>query len=351
MSSSASLLINIEEVIFMGRKITVGFLTFLLVISSFVALIGDFTVGTASARQSGDYTYTVSFDGKANITRYIGNGGEVTIPSMIDGYNVVAIGDNAFDDCYSVSSVIIPNGVISIGKEEFYNCPLRSIVIPESVKVIGSSAFFCSELTSITIPKSVTTIGNGAFTGCVFLTSIDVNAANSYYASVDGILYDRSITSLIQYPLGRSGSFEIPSGVTTIGRSAFDGCENLTSVTIPQSVTSIGDYSFAFCPSLTSITFNGNAPSVGRNWVEIYREGQFQAENLTVYYYMGASGFSTPWNGVPAIPLSSAPDSATSGVLNVSTSTISTIELVVIAIAMVITTIIAIAIYMRRRGK
>ena len=146
--------------------------------------------------------------------------------------DVTQIGNYAFDDCNSLTSVTIPDSVTTIGCGAFQYCDsLTSVTIPDSVTTIGEWAFFdCSSLTSVTIPDSVTTIGNNAFWGCNSLTSVT-----------------------------------IPDSVTTIGGGAFDGCKSLTSVTIPDSVTTIGDSAFIGCRSLTSVTIGDSVTTIGDN--------------------------------------------------------------------------------------
>ncbi|MCX6653107.1 MAG: leucine-rich repeat domain-containing protein [Methanomassiliicoccales archaeon] len=239
----------------------------MLLLSAFFVVATD----TVSAADS-DYTYTTSGSpAVATITGYTGAGGAITIPSTLGGYATVAIGDSAFYSCTSLTSVTIPNSVTSIGDWAFYNCTsLTSVTIPNSVTSIGDGAFaVCTSLTSVTIPSSVTSIGSMTFSVCTSLTSIDVNTGNANYASIDGVLHNKAITTLIQYPGGRVGAFTIRSSVTSIGGWAFNSCTSLTSVTIPRSVTSIGEYAFSSCTSLTSITFLGLvAPTtVGANWI------------------------------------------------------------------------------------
>ena len=144
----------------------------------------------------------------------------VVIPSYIGGKEVTSIGEGAFANCSSLTSITIPDSVTSIGWSAFINCTsLTSITIPDSVTSIGYYAFqSCTSLTSITIPNSVRSIGDHAFSGCTSLTSIT-----------------------------------IPDSVTptSIGWYAFHGCSSLTSITIPISVRSIGNCAFSGCTSLT----------------------------------------------------------------------------------------------------
>jgi hypothetical protein len=115
----------------------------------------------------------------------------------------------------------------------------------------------------VTIPNSVTSIGNSAFSGCKGLTSINVASDNSNYCSVDGVLFNKDKTTLIQYPGGKQGAYTIPNSVTSIGDYAFPGCSGLTSIDIPNSVTSIGDYAFPGCSGLTSVTIPNSVTSIG----------------------------------------------------------------------------------------
>ena len=349
--------------------------------------------------QSQDYhglTYSVSGT-NITITGYFGRGGNVTIPSSIPGVNgsvtdiadytfenwgaltgitipdsvtnigfmvfagcgltsvsipssVISIGREAFDFCNSLTNVTIGSGVTSIGEEAFLLCDgLTSVTVPNSVTNIGVRAFkVCTRLTSITIGDGVTSIGTNAFACCTSLKAFTVDSQNPAYATLNGVLFDKTQSLLIQHPAGLAGAYTIPSSVTSIGGafksclkltsamignsvtnigeeafydctgltnvaigdsvasigdSAFWHCTNLTSVTLPDGVTSIGTSAFDGCSSLTSAYFQGNAPSSFGAEVFDYTAPQF-----SIYYPSTATGWSTPtWNGYPAQPYTYTP--------------------------------------------
>ena len=183
------------------------------------------------------------------------------------GNSVTTIGSYAFRDCTSLDNVTIPNSVTTIANNAFKSCTsLDNVTIPNSVTTIGQYAFeYCTSLTSITIPNSVTTIGKSVFFNCTSLTKIEVDFGNQYYSNnnSDVVLYNKDITTLIQYPIGNSATdFTIPDSVTSIDSAVFRSCTSLTSISIGNSVTSIGSNAFAICTSLTSITIPDSVTTI-----------------------------------------------------------------------------------------
>lgn len=137
---------------------------------------------------------------------------------------------------------------------------VKTAIIEIGVTSIDSMAFYdCDSLTNVSISSSITSIGDMAFRYCSSLTSINVDIGNQYYSSLNGNLYDKNQTLLIQYAIGKKDtSFSIPNSVTSIGDSAFWSCDNLTSISIPNSVTSIGDSAFEYCRSLKDVYYSGS---------------------------------------------------------------------------------------------
>ena len=142
----------------------------------------------------------------------------VITSDMLEEYTI--IGDYAFEGCFTLTTITIPNSITSIENNAFRSCySLASITIPNSVTNIGWGTFWgCSSLTSIIIPNSITSIGNYAFEDCSSLTSVI-----------------------------------IPNSVTSIGEWAFSWCCSLTSITLSNSVTSIGNYAFYACNKLREV--------------------------------------------------------------------------------------------------
>ncbi len=210
------------------------------------------------------YTYTLS-DGSATITDYEGSGGAVTVPASLDGYPVAAIGDSAFAENTSLTSITLSEGVITVGQWAFADCTgLTSVTLPDTLTELGREAFYgCTSLTSLTIPASVTSIGMWLTSGCTALTEIVVKEGSSAYASVGGVLFNAALTELICCPIGYAGDYAVPDGVTVIDESAFEDCADLTAVTLPSSLTTIGESAFLSCTGLASVSMQSGLTSIG----------------------------------------------------------------------------------------
>ena len=223
-------------------------LNVLLALLVAVTSLGTFgTVGMAE--KSGDWNYTINDDGTAEITRYFGSDKDVTIPSELDGKKVTSIGDDAFEDCKS--------------------------------------------LTSIEIPDSVTNIGEYAFYDCESLTNIDVSSKNANYSSKDGVLFNKDKTELITYPVRKADkTYKVPDGVTSVGNYAFEGCTALESVKIPGGVTTVGCEAFYGCTALAGIEIPDSVTNIGyeafwgTKWYDNQPDGVVYAGNA-VYDYKG----------------------------------------------------------------
>ena len=159
---------------------------------------------------------------------------------------------------------LTPSNITGIGDRAFSDTALTSIAIPDSVTSIGKSAFSdCAALTSVIIPASVERIGGALFRRCTALTNITVDKSNPNYYSVNGIVYTKEDQAvLVEALAGITGALTIHRGVRSIGESAFECCDALTSVTIPEGVTFIGHRAFLNCTALASVTVLRETPPV-----------------------------------------------------------------------------------------
>ena len=179
-------------------------------------------------------------------------------------YHIKQIGNGSCID-FDVVNITLFDGIITIASYAFYDCKsLTSITIPNTVTTIGSSfAFYsCSNLTSITIPKNITSIGFNSFAYCTSLASINVDSNNSYFSSLNGVLFNKDQTTIVAYPNAKGSSYTIPDSVTAIGISAFEGCSSLASITIPTSVKQICNWAFGRCSNLVSVTIPSSVTSI-----------------------------------------------------------------------------------------
>lgn len=230
----------------------------------------------------------------------------VTVPPTLLGFS-----QSSFSDCFALREINIPDGVVTIGERAFGGCrSLENIALPDSVTTIKNGAFQgCSKvnppklpdnletleelafaacnldsvaipahltsiprrafagnpnLTSVEIPASVASINSSAFTECTALTAYTVAAENQSYKSVDGVLFTRDGTALLDYPAAKPGSaYAVPSGVTEIKDYAFWTCSQLTYLGLPEGLTTIGEYAFYSCTGLTSLQLPHGVTTLG----------------------------------------------------------------------------------------
>jgi len=152
--------------------------------------------------------------------------------------------------------VVIPKSVKVIGREAFYRMSeITSITIPNSVTRIEEKAIWrCENLVSVTIPDSVSFIGINVFSQCKNLETIEVDENNKHFTVVEGVLFNKNLTTLIRYPAGSLRTeYAIPSGVVKTGVNAFGDSANLISVSIPSSLMSFGSLIFIRCSNLKQI--------------------------------------------------------------------------------------------------
>lgn len=172
------------------------------------------------------------------------NSGKITRVIIHEG--VTSVSTKAFVSCESLEYAFIPSSMKDI--DGFTACSsLKSINLPEGLETIGIQAFCdCDSLKTVIIPSSVNSIGFGAFEWCDSLTEIKVKSNNAYFTDINGVLYNKDKTKIIQYPKAKTQtSYIIPSSVTTVGRDAFEECENLKSIILPERLTSIEESAFS----------------------------------------------------------------------------------------------------------
>ena len=209
-----------------------------------------------------------------------------SLSNIVVPNSVISIGDRAFSCCSSLSSIVIPDSVTDIGNDAFSHCSsLSNIVIPDSVTSIGDYAFSgCSSLSNIVIPDSVISIGNGVFSGCLLLEYISIpksviclnknpfsdwkgvlECLSPNFIYEDDVLFNKDKSKIVSFRNQKIESYIIPDSVTSIGDYAFSGCSSLSNIVIPDSVTDIGKCAFSHCSSLSNIVIPDSVTSIGND--------------------------------------------------------------------------------------
>ena len=184
--------------------------------------------------------------------------------SVKEGTRIICNG--AFYFCRSLSKIVIPSSVTSIGEWAFSNCgSLSTIVIPSSVTSIGDRAFSsCTSLKYISIPKSVIGLNGNPFADW----NGKLQCLSPNFINEDDILFNKDKNKIISFRNQNIESYVIPSSVTSIGDWAFSGCSSLSKIVIPSSVTSIGNGAFSDCCSLSKIVIPSSVTSLGNRAFE-----------------------------------------------------------------------------------
>ena len=243
-------------------------IVYLLILIINTTLLFEFKVISAKAETNGEFEYKVKDDGTIEILGYIGNNTTLYIPNTINGIEVTSIGNSAFyhdtyitkviiadgvkyfepcafECCYSLKSITIPDSVTDIGNLCFSQCyDLTYAKLPNNLKEIPYCAFrACEKLKEINLPTDLEIIGWQAFDGCRSLQSINLPPTVSYIAPYGF----RSCESLIE--------IKIPEGVKNISKSSFDNCYKLEKVELPKTLEFIESEAFYGCNNLKNINF------------------------------------------------------------------------------------------------
>lgn len=281
--------------------------------------IGDWAFSFCSGLTSLTIPATVTSTGRG---AFVGCSG---LESVTISPNMSHLESALFSSCSGLTSVTIPPGATSMGSLAFYGCSkLSEVIMPSGMASIGEQAFAgCASISRITIPSGLTSIGEHAFAECKSMEEFIVEATNPNFSSHDGVIFNKSKSKLILYPIGKVGSYTVPDGVSTIERFAFAGSSRLSGITIPPSVASIEHGAFSSCSILRSITIPGSVNSIAENafsgcielrsacflgdapttigLVDPYGNRVFPP-STTVYYFNGATGFTSPtWLGFPSV--------------------------------------------------
>lgn len=217
-----------------------------------------------------DIGVVFTFDAQTNtycVTDYQGNESEIVIPSIYKGFTVSSIGEFAFCECKTITTVKLPSTVVSIDSAAFMHCSsLKSVTFGNDTKKIGNSAFaYCSLLENIKLPSFLAEIGQEAFAHCTSVYEINIpdtvisigESAFRNCSSLKSVTFGKYIQKINKSTFAEcSGleAIEFPSNITEIGETAFYGCSSLAEIVIPETVEFIGNSAFYNCTKLEKVT-------------------------------------------------------------------------------------------------
>ena len=239
--------------------------------------------GNVKIRET-DGIYSITLDGILSCSDYSSLPYDYEVPSRIGSITVKALAPKAFKGAH-FTSVVIPEGVTSIGESCFENCnDLVNLSLPSTLKSIYHFAFLnCTSLKSVVIPNGVVDLHGTAFGGCTSLKSVQLPNSLTYLSggsfsgctNLESLVIPSKITDIHGGALSSSGFIylEIPNTVKSIGAEAFQDCKSLESIVISKNISEISERLFRNCTSLNSIAFNGtvnkwNSLNKGSSWNE-----------------------------------------------------------------------------------
>ncbi|MDO5549219.1 MAG: leucine-rich repeat protein [Eubacteriales bacterium] len=251
------------------------------------------------------------------------------IKEIFIGEGVTKIGYAAFADCHNLQKVTIDSTVTYIRHSAFSNASsLVEVVGGSGIKKMESDIFYGAPLTSLTLSKKLTELDSGALLGLEKLQNIYLEPGNTTYQSCNGVLFADSGKTIYSFPAGRTGTYTIPSGVTTIGESAFSKSA-LSSIEIPNSVTKIEDNAFAYC-KFQSISIPNSVTEIGQlafYWCKNLTSMTFPVKIKTLPYAICAGDSSltavTIPEGVEQIGINAFSDCTSLETVTLPTSVIS----------------------------
>ena len=195
----------------------------------------------AGAQTADGWSYETNSNGTLTITGYSGTEKKVTVPATIGGKSVSGIGSSAF----------------------YNNKVLEEVTVSEGIQSIGRQAFSMSTLKKLWLPASLNTFKDGE--DVCELEGIYVDSASQYYKDVDGVLYNKNMTTLVKYPSKKTAStFTVPDGVTELADCSMDSNTSLQKVVLPDSLKTVGYWSFINCSNLSDITLPEQCTFVGQ---------------------------------------------------------------------------------------